>query len=120
MEEIQEEIQIETSKMLKANNEWNIEGLRAARSDNDSDEVTCPITERALFYVKDNGNKVMLDSFGICYNCQKVLHASHLKFADSTAHSWPVEYEGAWCLDCAKLSPLEWAEPVENWSKVGR
>jgi hypothetical protein len=98
-------------KLLKANNEWNVEGLREARSENDGEEVLCTKTEKPLYYVRDNGYKTMLDSFGFCINCEDVFHVSHLKFSDSVAKSpWPIEYIGSWCLECAKLDPSEWAE----------
>lgn len=99
-------------RLLKTNNEWNVEGLLNIRTDKDGEIVVCDKTEAELYYINEAGSKIMLDSFGNCAACKKTYHHSYIKFGDSHAKpTWPVEYTGGgcYCLDCHKL-PLTMEE----------
>jgi hypothetical protein len=105
-------------RILDHNNNWNVEGLREARSEGDGEEVVCPVTEIPLFYTAENGYDILLHPHGQCYNCEQYFHASHLESSDNGISSWPIRYIGRWCNDCCKLDPKEWREPPEDWDDI--
>lgn len=111
---VKSEISSEQSEAVRSTtvaNSWDIEGLRAARTREDGEEISCGDTKIPLYYIRADGYKVMLNSFGTCVNCQAAFHISRLNRAkDCENSSWPVEYEGSWCMTCWDLPETEWAE----------
>lgn len=107
------------TKVLKHNNIWNAEGLLDSRTNNDGEVVVCSKTSKNLFFINENGSKIMLDSFGECATCNQVFHHSCLRFSDDQSNSsWPIQYEGRYCLDCYK-KPLS-SEELKEIQKIMR
>ncbi len=105
------------AKFLSEGNEWNVEGLRAARTKKDGDEIICTATKTPLFYKRADSVKIMLNSFGLCENCDLPFHISYLHKTESFENtSWPIEYDGLWCNTCWSLPSEEWSEPFDSSS----
>ena len=108
-------------KFLANDNAWNKDGLRRARTNKDGEEIICTATKIPLYYEKENGSRIPLESYGTCCNCKNVFHASYLYATDTHSGApWPVVYRGRFCIDCFKLDPGEWEEPPEDWPNVFR
>lgn len=80
---------------------WDSNGLKLQRSSADGPIVVCAKTDKDLYYVKQNGTSILLDSFGRCRECAKEFHVLNL-FLNKEAYTseWPIQYEGAYCKEC--------------------
>ncbi len=107
-------------RMMDHSNKWNVDGLRAARSVKDGEEVLCTATKTPLYYTREGGGEVMLASHGDCYNCGHIFHTSYLASSNDGKDSYPIRYVGRWCIDCQKLAPEDWEETPEDWDKWAR
>lgn len=80
---------------------WDSNGLKLQRKPEDGPIISCHKTEKDLYYVRVNGTKTLLDSFGECCECQRIVHSSHLLLnKEAYTSEWPIQYEGAYCKDC--------------------
>lgn len=94
-------------KYLKTNNEWNTDGL--LDSITDEEIVICPKSGTKLYFVKENGSKVKLNTYGICYNCNLEVARAELNIPEWVqVSSYPVVYVGRICKDCSKSPKPQW------------
>lgn len=99
------------ARILNRDNSWNADGLLDSRSDEDSEVTVCPQTGENLFFVRKDGTKVPLTSYGTCHNCKEIVHFTALKsYDDKQKPSYPVNYIGYWCKKCYALPEAEWKE----------
>jgi hypothetical protein len=86
--------------ILHGNNRWNVEGLKAARRDTDSDIFVCEISGEELYYVQDDGRKVNLRTHGVCCECERLVGVNSINNHGADRARWPVVYVGAHCIEC--------------------
>jgi hypothetical protein len=77
------------------------------------DEVLCTATKIPLYFIKDDGFKGILNSFGKCDNCDNLFHTSYLRTNGAAMAPWAIEYIGYWCNTCWGLPESEWSESTE-------
>jgi hypothetical protein len=109
----------ETVRQLNRDHTCNVEGLLSTRKDTDGEIVSCSITEEPLYFVREDGFKVQLATYGVCYNCDAHVHESALATVDGMQKtSYPVTYIGYWCQPCDGLEENEWRSTQEMLAKV--
>lgn len=105
---------IEETRYLNYDDTWNVEGLIASRKETDGDIVVCPVTDHKLYFYRESGAKILLETYGVCYNCEGTFHRDALAFNDGVQRSkYPVVYKGCWCKECDALPESEWRETKE-------
>ncbi len=98
----------EFPRFIDSLGKWNFSELRAARTPEDGEEVCCAITAKPLFYIRKDGLKIPLDTYGICFNCDRMIHESQLSMPDVQKPGYPVVYLGVWCTECYALPMSKW------------
>lgn len=75
----------------------------------------CPFTLKSLFFEKEDGGIIYLDSFGECYNCGLTVHRDKLKMHEGVSkESYPIVYQGCWCKECWDLPESQWRDNIES------
>jgi hypothetical protein len=101
MEELDQNVPLLTNtnevRFLNYDNTWNIDGLLASRTDDDGEVIECSKTGEPLFFFREDGTKIMLQTHGDCYNCGNTFHEGALAISDGVSRSsYPVCYDGRW------------------------
>jgi hypothetical protein len=74
---------------------------RAKGESEDVDVISCPDTDKELYFASDSNHKFVFESYGTCVKCNIAFHTSALKMSDGmTLSSWPVHYLGYYCKTC--------------------
>lgn len=82
-------------RYLNTDNSWNRDGLLAAFDELKDKMVYCSASNKPLYYVREDGTKVLLETFGVCADTGNPYHYSELKIPEGVdVTSYPVEYIG--------------------------
>jgi hypothetical protein len=104
---------VKVNKYLSADNTWNSEGLIQEFNPSEDQMFKCEKTQKPLFYIRKDGTKIMLDTFGMCDATGKYVHYTELSIKEGVDKPpYPMELMGYMQKDeyVKPLTPKELAE----------